>query len=135
MLVHKSTMGVVDRIWTGQYTILKRNGPAIKVPKYVEATFTTCNISVIERDKWWYVPSNSTLAKKILKVYPDCRPVTNDDDELIDITIGASADELGEFLSEINKRHKKTKTKKQRPTDVFPGLENFCGGMHIPEVE
>ena len=77
MLVHKATMGVLDRLWTGRHTL----GPdGRQVPVELPAVLA----DVDDPTEWWEIPSQSLLARKIRQYYPLLRPVMDENGGLVE---------------------------------------------------
>ena len=77
MLVHKATMGVLDRLWSGQYI---RGADGFQVPADRPATLA----DVDDPTEWWEIPSRSPLARKIRRYYPLLRPVMDENGGLVE---------------------------------------------------
>lgn len=80
MLIHKATMGVLDRVWLGQYT---RGPDGIQIPLEHPAVRS----DVEDPEAWWEISGKGPLAAKIRRYYPFLRPVTGPDGELADVTL------------------------------------------------
>lgn len=100
MLVHKATMGVLDRIWTGQHT---RGPDGILNP--VERLAVPSDVD--NPEDWWEIPSRSSLARRIRLYYPFLRPVVDEEGNLVDVVLLYS-----EERQEASERARKTKAAK-----------------------
>lgn len=80
MLVHKATMGVLDRIWTGQHT---RGPDGILNP--VERPAVPSDVD--NPEDWWEIPSRSSLVRRIRLYYPFLRPVVDEEGNLVDVVL------------------------------------------------
>jgi hypothetical protein len=77
MLVHKATMGVLDRFWTGRYAIGRDGTPEPVMEEY------SLKNSGLAGDEWWFVARGSALGRRVRSVYPCCTPVTDEAGKLI----------------------------------------------------
>lgn len=100
MLVHKATMGVLDRIWTGQHT---RGPDGILNP--VERLAVPSDVD--NPEDWWEIPSRSSLARRIRLYYPLLRPVVDEEGNLVDVVLLYS-----EERQEASERARETKAAK-----------------------
>lgn len=71
-------MGVLDRIWDGQYT----RGPDGTLNP-VERQAVLSDVDVPE--DWWEIPSRSPLARRIRLHYPFLSPVVDEEGTLVDV--------------------------------------------------
>lgn len=79
MLVHKKTMGVLNEFWTGK-TKKQKDGKIFPVME--EYTFeNTC----LPENEWWYIPSKSSLGRRLIILYPYCKPIIDENGILINI--------------------------------------------------
>lgn len=83
MLVHKKTFGVLQWIWTGDYTYDNRGTYRKEIPVEHEATLE--DIPEEERDEYFVVDAKSSLGKKLTLYYPDVIPIYDDDGNLVDV--------------------------------------------------
>lgn len=70
MLIHKTTMGVLTRVWNTDGTVL------------IKASFARC--PYLNKDEWWEVSPKTTIGKIALRYYPFITPVVQDGN-LIDL--------------------------------------------------
>ena len=87
VLIHKSTMGVLDTYWTGAYRLDPKSG--VQVP--VEQEYTLQTIPELSPEEWWEVPRNSKLWKKLRMYYPWVTPVVDEAGELTDVELPETA--------------------------------------------
>lgn len=81
MIVHKATMGVVDRVYTGK----NQTGPdGVVVPVMREARLS--DYPWLDPAEWWDV-TDPALQKRLRRYYPDLRPVVDEAGELVDAEI------------------------------------------------
>lgn len=80
MLIHRSTMGILDQCWTGRYVQRGQD----REPEMVECTFAGTGLP--ETD-WWEVPRMSSLGRRLRAAYPWCDPVVDDTGQLVDIVV------------------------------------------------
>lgn len=124
-LVHKATMGVLDRLWTGQYT---RTPDGAASPLERPAALS----DVEDPENWWEIPSRSSLAGRIRLHYPFLRPVTDAEGQLVDVV--ALGSEAGQEAAERAREAKETRTKEAarrgyrnagrvRPLGLMPFLD------------
>lgn len=78
MLIHKASMGVLDRIWTGRH-IRKPDGVLIPMERFAVLS------DVDDPENWWEIPSWGTLALKIRRFYPLLSPVVDEEGRLVDV--------------------------------------------------
>lgn len=78
MLVHKRTMGVLDRYWTGRYTTWQGES----VPLMAEYTMEGGGFP---REEWWEVPRDSPLGRRVRILYPFCTPVVDENGGLVGV--------------------------------------------------
>ena len=81
MLVHKKTMGVLDCFWSGTYSRCIGNA---RIPQMLEHTFD--NTPGVDPSEWWCISSKSDLGRRLLRAYPCCDPIVDDDGSLVGIT-------------------------------------------------
>ena len=75
-------MGVLDRIWTGQY----RLGPdGRRLP--LERPARLADFPELKASEWWEVDTRTPLARKLRRYYPWVTPVTGPDGALIDVLL------------------------------------------------
>ena len=80
MLVHRSTMGVLLDIWTGEHRwdpVAGENIPAMRPAK-------PGDVPDYDPAEWWEVPADTPLGRRILKYYPALTPVVGEGGELLD---------------------------------------------------
>lgn len=77
MLIHKATMGVLDRIWTGRHS---RVPDGVLTPVDRPAALS----DVDDPETWWEIPSQGALARKIRRYYPLLRPVVDEEGRLVE---------------------------------------------------
>ena len=87
VLIHKSTMGVLDTYWTGAYRLDPKSG--VQVP--VEQEYTLQTIPEFSPEEWWEVPRGSKLGKKLRMYYPWVTPVVDESGELTDVELPETA--------------------------------------------
>ena len=87
VLIHKSTMGVLDTYWTGAYRLDPKSG--VQVP--VEQEYTLQTIPEFSPEEWWEVPRGSKLGKKLRMYYPWVTPVVDEAGELTDVELPETA--------------------------------------------
>ncbi len=80
MLVHKATMGVLDRFWTGRHRKPPGGG---EEPVMAEYTLENTGLDPAE---WWEVPRGSALGRKLRRYYPFCSPAVSEDGSLDGVT-------------------------------------------------
>lgn len=83
MLVHKKTFGVLQWIWTGDYTYDNHGAYRKEIPIEHEATLE--DIPEEERDEYFVIDAKSSLGKKLTLYYPDVIPIYDDDGNLVDV--------------------------------------------------
>ena len=76
MIVHKGTMGAVHQIWRGE----SRLSPAGQLePVMREARLA--DLPWLDPAEWWEV-SDRALIRRILRYYPDMRPLVDENGQL-----------------------------------------------------
>lgn len=124
MLVHKATMGVLDRIWTGQHT---RGPDGILNP--VERLAVPSDVD--NPEDWWEIPSRGVLAQKIRRYYPLLRPVVDEEGCLVEVVPLCSeaeqeaaerAKEVKEAQTQKAARRGYRKAGRVRPLGLMPFL-------------
>lgn len=124
MLIHKTTMGVLDRIWTGQHT---RRADGTLSPLDRPATLS----DVDNPEDWWEIPSRGALAQKIRRYYPFLRPVVDGEGGLMEVVplCSEAAQEAAERAREVKAamaqeavRRGYRKAGKVRPLGLMPFL-------------
>lgn len=78
MLIHKRTMGILDRVWTGRHT-RTQNGTLLPMERLAVLS------DVDSPEDWWEIPSLGALAKKVRRYYPLLRPVTDEEGHLVGV--------------------------------------------------
>lgn len=76
MIVHKRTMGVVYRVWTGD-SRLSPTGQLEPVMKEV----CLSDYPWLDPEEWWEV-TDRVLIRRILRGYPELRPLVDEDGQL-----------------------------------------------------
>ena len=71
-------MGVLDRIWEGQYA---RGPDGTQIPVDRPAALS----DVEDPENWWEIPSQGALARKIRRYYPLLRPVVDKEGRLVEV--------------------------------------------------
>ena len=71
-------MGVLDRIWEGQYT---RGPDGTQIPADRPAVLS----DVEDPEAWWEIPSQGALARKVRRYYPLLRPVVDKEGGLVEV--------------------------------------------------
>lgn len=88
MLIHKATMGVLDRVWLGKYQYDAKLGT--KTPVLHAVTLS----DVDDPEDWWEIPSNSSLAKMVQRYYPRIFPeVDTETGQLVNVRIQKEKEE------------------------------------------
>ena len=87
VLIHKSTMGVLDTYWTGAYRLDPKSGVQVSV----EQEYTLQTIPEFSPEEWWEVPRGSKLGKKLRMYYPWVTPVVDEAGELTDVELPETA--------------------------------------------
>ena len=87
MLIHKSTMGVLDTFWTGENHLDTKSG--LQVPVEREYTFRTA--PELSPAEWWEVPRSSKLGRKLRMYYPWVDPIMDEAGELTDVEVQQKA--------------------------------------------
>lgn len=132
MLVHKATMGVLDRLWTGQYA---RGPDGTRVPLERPARLT----DVDDPEVWWEVPASSPLARKLRLHYPWLRPEVGEDGRLTDV-VPIRDDEAGgepdqeELAQEARARGYQSVGRARRPRGLFGFLEGPGGATRTEDA-
>lgn len=124
MLVHKATMGILDRIWTGQHT---RGPDGILNP--VERPARPSDVD--DPEEWWEIPSSGTLAKKIRRYYPWITPEIGQDGKLVDVQIQRDTPKQAVIREELRKEAAKRgykQPKRLRPRGIMPFLSDIQKG-------
>lgn len=98
MLVHKESRGVLTSVWNKEGTAL------------LPATFATCGLYGITETEWWFVPDETSLARRIKICYPDFEPVVNPKSEALTDII----DMRGSARSSKQSEEKKQNLKKMK---------------------
>ena len=120
MLVHKRTMGVLDRIWKGFY----RRGPG-GVSEPVCQTATLADVD--DPDEWWDIPSTDHLAAVIRSCYPWLEPQVDEAGALTGVTVLREGRSEEERLREARAREAARRGYRS-PGRVRPkGLMPFLG--------
>lgn len=124
MLVHKATMGVLDRIWTGRHS----QGPdGVLTPVDRPAALS----DVEDPEAWWEIPSQGTLARKIRRYYPLLSPVVDGEGRLVeavplcpdeDQEAAERAREVNTAMTQEAARRGYRKAGKVRPLGLMPFL-------------
>ena len=94
MLIHKSTMGVLDTFWTGETRLDPKSG--LQVP--VEREYTFRSAPELSLAEWWEVPRSSKLGRKLRLYYPWVTPIVDEAGELTDVELQREAPD-GEQLA------------------------------------
>lgn len=119
MLVHKQTMGIIDRVWTGDY-MTDQNGVRIPIERKVILD------DVDSPDDWWEVSTDSSLGKRIKKFYPFITPIVDNDGNLVDVVSINEYDEAEEQLKKIKMEEMANRGYKNRrgarPLGLMPFL-------------
>lgn len=123
MLVHKSTMGVLDRIWTGRHS---RGPDGVLTPVDRPAALS----DVENPEAWWEIPSQGALARKVRRYYPLLRPVVDEEGGLVEVVLCPDDDqEATERAREVKAartqeaaRRGYRKAGKVRPLGLMPFL-------------
>ena len=71
-------MGVLDRIWEGQYA---RGPDGTQIPVDRPAALS----DVEDPEAWWEIPSQGALARKTRRYYPLLRPVVDKEGRLVEV--------------------------------------------------
>lgn len=87
MLIHKSTMGVLDTFWTGAYRLEAPTG--LQIPVNQEYSFQTA--PELSPTEWWEVPRGSKLGRKLRMYYPWVDPIMDEAGELTDVEVQQKA--------------------------------------------
>lgn len=123
MLVHKQTMGVLDRLWTGLYTQGPDGG---MVPLERPARLT----DVDDPENWWEIPNAGPLYRRVRDNYPWIKPRTGPDGELLWVDLPedperqARAEAAQEALrQEARGRGYRSAGRARRPKGLFGFLE------------
>ena len=117
MLIHKATMGVLDRLWTGEY---RRSPDGMVQPADRWAT----PADVERPEEWWEVPSHGPLARTIRTHYPWLEPQVDEAGALIGVTVlreGPEGPEPGGRAEEAGRRGYRRR-RQLRPTGLMPFL-------------
>ncbi|MEY8315971.1 hypothetical protein AALB19_01490 [Oscillospiraceae bacterium 50-58] len=124
MLIHKTTMGVLERIWTGQHT---RRADGTLSPLDRPAVLS----DVDDPENWWEIPSRGALAQKIRRYYPFLRPVVDGEGGLVEVVPLCSeedqeaaerAREVKTAMTQEAARRGYRKAGKVRPLGLMPFL-------------
>lgn len=121
MLVHKATMGILDKIWRGEYIHSKNDGLIPLLRSVQLEDFPELNAA-----DWWEVPDTGPLAKRILRYYPLLLPVTDEAGELVDAVIlrpGKREEDRAALNAEAARRGYQ-KRGYVRPKMLFPFLSS-----------
>ena len=87
MLIHKSTMGVLNTYWTGAHRIV----PGSIAPEPVMREYTFQSAPDLGPEEWWEVPAASALGRKIRMYYPWITPVVDEAGALTDVELQREA--------------------------------------------
>ena len=79
VIIHKKTMGAVDRIWNGKWRIIQCR----REPFYEPAKLS--DFPELNPDDWWEIRTGSKLGKKVVRYYPEIEPVVDENGLLVDI--------------------------------------------------
>lgn len=115
MLVHKSTMGVLDLIWTGKY---QRGADGTLTPLLTRASLE--RLPELDPADWWEVPDGTALAKRISLHYPNLAPVVGEDGGLLDVIVDQAERERSPDLERERLLEEAAKRGYQRPGSVRP---------------
>ena len=97
MLIHKATLGAISHVWNADGTRL------------IEASFKSVKFNgcaELLQEEWWYVPSNSRLAREITQCYPDFDPILDSEGNLVEIR--------AHYLQRIEERRRQRKEEIER---------------------
>lgn len=133
MLVHKRTMGVLDRIWTGEY----RRGPS-GLPEPADRPATLDDVE--EPGDWWEVSSIGPMAKVIRMYYPWMVPRVDGAGNLVGVTAAREAQAKPEAPSRAQDAARRgyQEGRRLRPTGLMPFLRASRGataGADQPNTE
>lgn len=92
MLIHKRTMGVLERIWTGDY---QKNSKGDLMPINRAAKLS----DVDAPDDWWEIPDGTPLSKTIHIYYPWIIPEVDSEGMLIGVKLDLDRSDLGTIES------------------------------------
>lgn len=132
MLIHKVTMGVLDRIWTGQHT----TGPdGRKIPLDRPAVLS----DVENPEEWWEIPGTGPLARTVRMYYPWIIPQSGPDGVLAGVQVQRDAPnrepDRTTLLEEARKRGYK-QAGRMRPKGLFSflGVSANAPERDIPDM-
>lgn len=121
MLVHKATMGVLDRVWTGKHahrpdgTLCPIDRPAVLA-------------DVDDPEDWWEIPGTGPLARTIRMNYPWIRPETSLSGELTGVVVTRTLERQTEAQAVQEARREEARergykrTGRMRPRGLMPFL-------------
>lgn len=75
-------MGVLDRVWIGEY----RHGQDGGIYPYFRSARLR-DFPALAPGEWWELPANGPLVRKVRRYYPDILPVTDDAGGLVDVVL------------------------------------------------
>lgn len=107
MLVHKTSKGILEEIWTGELEKVKINKVTIEVPLYKKCTFK--NTYLENPDEWWEINIDSVLGRKIKKFYPWIDFVVDENGRLVDV--------LSQKMEENKEKREKLKEEKKKEAE------------------